>query len=304
MSAPLPGDALDRRAIRRAFERAAATSDAVAALQREVGARMAERLGVLRLAPAAILDAGCGTGEALGELRTRYPDASLVGVDLALGMARAAQARTAGSATGGRSLLARLIGQSSAAAPPSIVCGDIGAQPFRAGSFDLAWSNLALHWIDTPAQAFAEFHRVLRVGGLLTFTTLGPDTLRELRRAFGTVDAGIHVHRFFDMHDIGDMLVVAGFADPVMDMEMITVTYADATALMRELKDLGAHNAAAGRSRALMGRARWGRMLRELEAFTQDDRLPASFEIVYGHAWKPEPRLAPDGRAIVRFGTR
>jgi len=106
------------------------------------------------------------------------------------------------------------------------------------------------------------------------------------------------------MHDIGDMLVVAGFADPVMDMEMITVTYADATALMRELKDLGAHNAAAGRSRALMGRARWGRMLRELEAFTQDDRLPASFEIVYGHAWKPEPRLALDGRAIVRFGTR
>ena len=304
MSAPLPGDALDRRAIRRAFERAAATSDAVAVLQREVGARMAERLGVLRLAPTAILDAGCGTGEALGELRTRYPGARLVGVDLALGMARAAQARASSAAMSGRSLLARLIGQPPAAARPSIVCGDIDAQPFRAASFDLAWSNLALHWIDAPAQAFAEFHRVLRVGGLLTFTTLGPDTLRELRRAFGVVDTAIHVHRFLDMHDVGDMLVASGFADPVMDMEVITLTYPDATALMRELKDLGAHNAATGRPRALMGRARWARMLRELEAFRQDDRLPASFEIVYGHAWKPEPRLAADGRAIVRFGTR
>jgi len=304
MSTPLPGDALDRRAIRRAFERAAATSDAVAVLQREVGARMAERLGVLKLAPAAILDAGCGTGEALGELRTRYPDARLVGVDLALGMARAAQARTASASISGRSLLARLIGQPPAAAPASIVCGDIGAQPFRSASFDLAWSNLALHWIDAPAQAFAEFHRVLRVGGLLTFTTLGPDTLRELRRAFGAIDTAIHVHRFLDMHDVGDMLVAAGFADPVMDMEMITLTYPYATALMHELKDLGAHNVAAGRPRALMGRARWGRVLRELEAFSRDDRLPASFEIVYGHAWKPEPRLAADGRAIVRFGAR
>ena len=114
-----------------------------------------------------------------------------------------------------------------------------------------------MQWIDAPAQAFAEFHRVLRVGGLLTFTTLGPDTLRELRRAFGVVDAAVHVHRFLDMHDVGDLLVASGFADPVMDMEMITLTYPDATALMRELKDLGAHNATVGRPRALMGRARW-----------------------------------------------
>ncbi|MEP6942708.1 MAG: malonyl-ACP O-methyltransferase BioC [Betaproteobacteria bacterium] len=304
MSAPVPANTLDRRAVRRSFERAAATTDAVAVLQREVSARMAERLGVLRLAPTAIVDAGCGTGESMGELLTRYPEARLVGVDVALAMTRAAQARASGAATPGRSLLARLTGQRPAAASPLIVCGDIEAQPFHAASFDLAWSNLVLHWVETPEKAFAEFQRVLKVGGLLSFTMLGPDTLRELRRAFAAVDATIHVHRFFDMHDVGDMLVAAGFADPVMDMEVITLTYPDATALMRELKALGARNAAADRRRGLMGRARWARMLRELEASRQGDRQPASFEIVYGHAWKPEPRLDSDGRAIIRFGAR
>lgn len=295
--------ALDRGVVRRAFERAADTYDAAAVLQREVGARMAERLGIIKLTPATILDAGCGTGEALGELHTRYPAAHLVALDLALNMTRAARRRSAPVVANERSLLARLLGPRVAVTTPApgIVCGDIERLPLRSGCAELIWSNLVLHWVDAPPLAFREFHRVLAVGGLLTFTTFGPDTLRELRTAFAMIDAATHVNRFVDMHDLGDMLVEAGFADPVMDMEMLTLTYADAMALMRELKALGAHNVTAARPRGMMGRRRWHRMLDALEAFRREGRLPATFEVIYGHAWKPAPRIVPDGRAIVHF---
>jgi len=292
---------LDRASVRRGFERAAAGFDAAAALHREVAARMAERLGVVRIAPTAILDAGCGTGEALGELAARYPEAQPVGVDFAYAMAGAARARAFARPADERSL-ERLTGSRLAAAQPWLICGDILRLPLRARSVGLVWSNLALQWIDDPALAFVEFHRVLTTGGLLSFTTLGPDTLRELRSAFARVDSEVHVHRFIDMHDLGDMLLDAGFADPVMDMEILTLTYADSPSLMRELKALGAGNAAAGRRRGLTGARRWARALAALESFRVNGRLPASFEIVYGHAWKPEPRVAADGRAIVRFG--
>ena len=292
--------------VRRAFERAAGTYDAAAVLQREVGARMAERLGIIRLAPGAILDAGCGTGEALGELRTRYPSARLVGLDFAFDMARQARMRFAPAAADEPSLLARLLGSRTvpALAPPAIVCGDIDQLPLPAACVHLVWSNLALQWVEAPLRAFEEFHRVLAVGGLLSFTTLGPDTLRELRTAFAATDTATHINRFVDMHDLGDMLVESGFADPVMDMEMLTLTYADADGLMRELKAMGTHNVTSGRPRGLTGRMRWRRMQDAFEAFRRDGRLPASFEIIYGHAWKPSPRIAPDGRAIVRFEPR
>lgn len=303
MSSEREPSRLDRAHVRRSFERAAATYDAAAVLQREVGARMAERLGVIRLEPRAILDAGCGTGEALGELATRFPGARLIGLDLAWNMARAAQERAPPTIAGGRSLLTRLLGSGGGrgAVRPALVCGDIAALPLAPATIDLVWSNLALQWIDEPGVAFAEFQRVLAIGGLLSFTTFGPDTLRELRAAFATVDKGTHVSRFIDMHDLGDMLVQAGFADPVMDMETLTLTYADGDALMRELKALGAHNATSARSRGLMGRGRWRRMLAALERFRREGRLPASFEVIYGHAWKAAPRVAADGRAIVRF---
>jgi len=293
---------LDDKSVRRNFERAAPRYDQAAALHREVAARMAERLGVVRIAPSTILDAGCGTGDALAELQARYPDARRVGVDLAHGMAKTARARPAPRPAEGQSLLSRLAGfRSTPMSSPWIVCGDILALPLRTASINLVWSNLVLQWVNDPSKAFAEFHRVLAIGGLLSFTTLGPDTLHELRSAFASVDSAIHVHRFIDMHDLGDMLVHAGFADPVMDMEMLTLTYADSISLMRELKGLGAANAAAGRRRGLTGSKRWRRALAELGKFRIDERWPASFEVIYGHAWKADARFAADGRAIVRF---
>ena len=293
---------LDRASMRRAFERAAGTYDSAAVLQREVGQRMAERLGIVRLDPAAILDAGCGTGEALGELHARYPQARLVGLDLAYPMLQVARRRDRAPRADARPLVQRLLGAFAAEARhPALVCGDVCRLPFAPRTVDLVWSNLTLQWIDELPQALAEFHRVLNVGGLLTFTTFGPDTLGELRRAFAAADESAHVNRFLDMHDVGDLLVQAGFADPVMDMEMITMTYADAGALMRDLKAIGAQNARIDRRRTLTGRRRWQRMLAALEDFRRDGRLAASFEVVYGHAWKPEPRIVDDGRAIVRF---
>ena len=288
--------------VRRAAERAAATYDDAAVLQREVGRRMAERLALVKLQPETILDAGCGTGEALVELTARYPDATIIDLDFAPAMVRAAKLRAAALRTPHAGLAAKILRARSAARGASaFVCADATRLPLKSNSVDLAWSNMMLPLIAEPTATFAEFLQALRVGGLLMFTTLGPDTLKELRAAFAGIDRATHVGRFIDMHDVGDMLVEAGFADPVMDAEMITLTYADGGAMMRELKATGSHNVTLGRPRGIMGRARWARMLAALERFRREGRLPATFEIVYGHAWKPEPRFTADGRAIVRF---
>ncbi|HTS21465.1 MAG TPA: malonyl-ACP O-methyltransferase BioC [Casimicrobiaceae bacterium] len=296
---------LDPRSVRRSFERAAPSYDSAAVLEREIGQRMAERLALVKLAPTAILDAGCGTGDGLAELRTRFPEALTVGVDIALAMLTAARRRSGLVAASEGTILARLrLRAGRTPKSDALVCADASRLPLAAGCVDLVWSNLVLQWLNEPPAAFGEFHRVLRVGGLLTFTTFGPDTLRELRAAFACADPATHVSRFIDMHDLGDMLVGAGFADPVMDMEKLTLTYDAAGGLMRDLKSLGARNATVGRPRGLTGRHRWQRMLEALERFRRDGRLPATFEVVYGHAWKPEPRTTADGRAIVRLHPR
>jgi malonyl-CoA O-methyltransferase len=295
---------LDAASVRRTFERAAATYDAAAVLQREIGQRMAERLAIVKLQPTAILDVGCGTAEGLAELSARFPAAFLLGLDFAPAMLAVARERVLQSDPLQGSILRRLLGAKPRGGRMSLVCADMRRMPLAEGAFDLLWSNLVLHWIDGPRAAFEEFHRVLRVGGLLTFTAFGPDTLFELRSAFAGVDRATHVGRFVDMHDLGDMLVSTGFAEPVMDMDKLTLTYADAATLMRDLKATGERNATAGRPRGLTGRRRWQRMLDALERFRRDGRLPATFEIVYGHAWKPEPRVSADGRAIVRLHRR
>ena len=294
---------IDLRAVRRHFARASATYDAAAVLQREVAARLAARLDVVKLVPRRLLDAGCGTGDALGEFALRYPQAQRVALDLALPMLAGARAKT----TARRSLAGRLLAplrSRQGAAVPGFACGDIAALPFAAASFDLVWSNLALQWVADPRQAFAEVLRVLDTGGLFAFTTFGPDTLRELRAVFAAIDGEPHVSRFLDLHDVGDLLVEAGFADPVMEMERFTLTYAGAADFLHDLKAIGATNAASARARGLMGRRRWQRALAGLDALraaAPEGRLPATYEVVYGHAWKAPATTTADGRAIVNF---
>ncbi len=179
------------------------------------------------------------------------------------------------------------------------MCGDIEQLPLAPGCADLVWSNLAVQWINKPRRAFAEMHRALAAGGLLLFSSFGPDTLKELRASFQGLDHHTHVHRFIDLHDVGDMLVACGFADPVMDMEIVTLTYADVQGLMRDLKAIGAHNMTCGRPAGLGGKSLLARVAQNYEAFRREGRLPATFEVVYGHAWKPQPRVTADGKPII-----
>ncbi|MFZ5483975.1 MAG: malonyl-ACP O-methyltransferase BioC [Pseudomonadota bacterium] len=281
-----------RRQIQRAFDQAAAHYDDSAFLQQEIAHRLDERLGLMKLTPARILDAGCGTGFAQTLLRPRYPKAAWVGLDLAHGMLVEARKRLPRPG-----LLDRLAGRQEV----PLACGDIATLPFATDSFDLAWSNLALQWLDTPDTAFREMRRVLRPGGVFLFATFGPDTLKELRAAFGGLDGYRHVNRFIDMHDLGDALIHAGFANPVMEMEHITLTYADLKGLLRDLKGIGAQTVTEDRREGLMGRAEWRRLNDNYERFRRDGRLPATYEVVYGHAWVGDKSRWEDGRTVIQL---
>src|SRR5438309_1482293 len=221
---------LDSAQVRRAFERAAAAGGDAAVLQREVERRMFERLDYIRCRPNRVLDSGCGVGHGLKLLRRRYPEADLLGMDFALGVLSEAKRE--------ESLFERARRLVSGSRRFHL-CADFARLPLRAASMDMVWSNLALSWAGDPLAALREVHRVLVPGGLLMFSSYGPDTLKELKEAFGADSVARHVHSFIDMHDLGDMLVASGFAAPVMDMEVITLTYSEVAALLRDLKASG-----------------------------------------------------------------
>jgi len=288
----MPENALpDKRAVRRAFERAASRYGESAFLQREIGTRLIAHLDPMLIEPRRILDLGSGPGIGFEALQSRYPKAQLVAVDLALAMLRAARRRTPWwrRATGARA--------------PSLVCADAERLPLANGSVDFIHSNLALQWCD-PGKVFSEAARVLTTQGLFLFSTFGPDTLKELREAFAAVDGRAHVNTFVDMHDLGDGLVHSGFGDPVMEMEMLTLEYPSVDAIARDLKAIGAHNAAPSRARGLSGPRRWAAMVERYERLRRDGALPASFEVVYGHAWKVAPRHDALGRQVIDFHPR
>jgi malonyl-CoA O-methyltransferase len=289
--------AIDKKEVARAFGRAAADYDAHAVLQREVMSRLEERLGLMNIAPARVVDAGCGTGLGLRLLKARYPKADLIGLDLALPMLQVARKHDVDQGLSG--FIRRLL--PSSPQRPGHLCADIERLPFRTSSIDLIWSSLALQWVGEPEAAFKELHRAMAPNGLLLFSTFGPDTLKELRQAFAKVDGGTHVSRFLDMHDIGDMLVHAGFQHPVMEMELLTLTYADLKSLMRDLKGVGAHNAASDRARGMMGKSAWQKLEQAYETCRKDGRLPATYEVIYGHAWAGDKTRLEDGRQIIQF---
>jgi malonyl-CoA O-methyltransferase len=289
-----------KQAIKRSFEQAAAHYDEAAFLQHEVARRLDDHLDGVKIEPQRILDAGCGTGFGTSLLRTRFPRAGIVGLDLAEAMLHQAATRLRGS--GWQQLRARWFANGTYYLP---LCGDIEHLPLARAGFDMAWSSLALQWVGggiAGLQAsFKEMHRVLKPGGLFIFASFGPDTLRELREASVGLDGHQHVNRFIDMHDVGDALVHAGFSNPVMEMEQITLTYTDLAALLRDLKTIGAHTVLEGRRQGLMGKSTWRTLSQNYEKFRQDTRLPATYEVVYGHAWAEPARTLEDGRQIIEF---
>jgi malonyl-CoA O-methyltransferase len=276
-----PAAGIDARAARLRFDRAAPAYAAASRLEAEIGARMLERLDYLKIAPRTILDAGSGPSREARLLARRYAKSDIVALDFSLAMLKAGDPKLG--------LFKKKI----------LLCGDLGRLPLRTGSVDFIWCNMALHWAGDPLAAIKEFGRVLAAGGLLMFSTLGPDTLKELRAAAGAA----RVHRFIDMHDLGDMLVEAGFAAPVMDMELVTMKYADAGVLLADLRSGGQTSARSDRPRGLARKDFRAGLLAGLRI---DERVAfaATYEVVYGHGWKSAPRKVADGRDIVEFRPR
>lgn len=301
MSAP---ELLNTELVRTRFDRAVATYADAAVVQREVGNRLLERFDVMRLSPAVVLDVGCGPGTHTGALAARFADAEIVAIDQSAAMvSRAAPAVDAPKANWlERFGLSRK--NATSAGHTRGVVADMAALPFAREHADVLWSNFALQWANDLPALFAEWNRVLKIGGVMMFTAPGPDTLIELRRAltWANVAPDERVQRFTDLHDIGDMLVHAGFADPVMDMEVITLEYASVDALWRDLKTQAATNAMQARPRGLMT----PRKLRAIEAALDAGRrdggpIRISVEVIYGHAWKVAPKKTADGHAVVRL---
>jgi malonyl-CoA O-methyltransferase len=283
MSAPPSRFELDRHALARAFNRAGAGYDEAAWLQQRARSELLERLEYFRLTPQMVLDVGAGTCQASGALARRFTHARVLAIDLAWGMLAAApRARW-------RARYAR-------------ICADASALPLPAGSADLVFSNLMLQWCDRPGLLLAELARVLKPGGVLVFSSFGPASLQELREAWSTVDAGAHVSEFADLPQLGDALMMTGFVEPVLDTERVQRHYADAYALMRELKHIGAHNAARERSRGLTGRHRMARMISAYERLRTSAGLPATYELIFGAAFRGEARDAALSSSLTSSG--
>ncbi len=284
--------------MRRAFDGVASAFATNDFLYREMARRMAERLEMVRLAPNRILDAGCGLGADRLSLQKRYPAAAWVGVDQSTQMLRYGQA-TEQAALG----FMRRLFHAGRRSPSVRIAAHMGQLPIAGQSIDLIWSNAALHWLDNLPDALKEFNRVLSVGGLLMFSTFGPDTLKQLRDAIRAVGGVPRIHDLTDMHDIGDMLVHGGFSDPVMDMETLTLTYTDPWQALHELQRAGSVTANDTGVRGLTTKQFWTQVMAHWAQDAQG-RYPLTFELVQGHAWKMAPRQHEDGRAVVNFMPR
>jgi len=257
----------DQQRVRQAFDKAVDSYDQAAVLQKEVCRRLLEKLDVVCLSPEWVLDAGTGTGEAVKPLQKKYKKAEVVLLDLS------------------EAMLQKAVRQGALFRKPHQVCGNIESLPFAEQSFDLLFSNLAMQWCNDLGATLMEFKRVLKPGALLQFATFGPDTLKELRSSWQKVDSAVHVNNFIDMHDIGDALLQSGFAEPVMESEIITVNYKEVDTLMQDLRDIGANVTANGHRQGLLTHNLLKKLYEAYEVHRQDGVLPASYEIIYGHAW-------------------
>ncbi|MGS1014410.1 malonyl-ACP O-methyltransferase BioC [Rhodanobacter sp. UC4450_H17] len=276
---------LDRRQLRRNFAGAATTYEKHDALQREVQTHLLERLSFYLDTPQRVVDIGAGTGRGTAALKRRYPKAEVIAFDLALPMLRVAKQH------------------SSWRRPFDRVCAEACALPLADHSVDVLHSNLCFQWIDDLPALFGECMRVLKPGGLMAFSSFGPDTLMELRAAWAAADERAHVSRFLDMHDVGDAMLAAGLRDPVLDVFRYTLTYSEPRKLLEELQGLGATNADRQRERGLTGKSRYRRMLAAYETMRVDGRIPATWEVVSAHAWGPpvgQPRRV-GGMEIASF---
>lgn len=262
---------LSKKEIKRSFNDAASTYDEAAFFQREIADRLLERLDYIRINPAFILDLGAGTGYAAKLLEKKYKKAKIILFDLA------------------EKMLVKSKATKKWFDHKRYVCGDAERLPFANNSMDLIFSNLMLHWTSDVEATIKEIHRVLKPNGLLLFSSLGPDTLFELKQSWAAIDQGEHVHQFIDMHNIGDYLQRTHFLDPVIDMEFITLTYNDLRKIFLDLKDLGTHNISKNRLKGLTGKTKFRKFVQAYEQYrTTEGMIPVTYEVIYGLGWGTE----------------
>ncbi|MCS5709825.1 malonyl-ACP O-methyltransferase BioC [Candidatus Berkiella aquae] len=266
---------MNKNDIARSFSLAAKTYDHHAFVQQEIGHRLIERLDYIKQTPRLILDVGSGTGHLTRILQQKFPDSMVLGLDIAQGMAQFAKSKQSWQFWKNN---------------PHYLCADAESLPFANASIDFIFSNFTLQWCANLSQTFAEFKRVLKPEGMIFFSTLGPQTLHELKSSFAAVDNKTHVNEFVDMHDIGDHLLNLRFSDPVIDMEMLTIEYPDVNTLLTDLKGTGAHNMNVDRPEGCISKHMFQRMIEAYSHFKQPNGcIPASYEIIYGHAWQQQP---------------
>jgi malonyl-CoA O-methyltransferase len=263
---------------------------------------MFERLSLIKTNPKTLCDAGCGEGDDLLVLRSRFPHAVMCGVDASQSMLAQARLKAKKTQNLTQQFLARLSGRRNVGPGNAILADANFAQlPMRESSLDLVWSNLALHWHPQPDRVFAEWKRVLQVDGLLMFSCFGPTTFKPLRDVFTELGHNDALLPFVDLHDLGDMLVAAGFATPVMDMEILNITYSSIENLFQDIRAFGG-NPLLTKRKALLGKRLWGRVKDILEQGRQPDgKIHLSVEVINGHAFRPAPKQRADGTSIIRF---
>jgi malonyl-CoA O-methyltransferase len=263
---------IEKYRIQKHFDAKAECYESSAVLQREVCDRMLERLQLVKLQPQRIVDVGAGTGWGVAGLMQHYRTAQVLALDISVPM------------------LMRSKSKGGWLRKPKLICGDAEAIPLADNSVDIVFSSLMLQWCDAE-KVFAEFQRILTPGGMLMFSSFGPDTLKELRYSWRQVDDKSHVNEFVDMHDLGDALLASGFAEPVMDMDVMTLTYKDAKSVMMDLKNIGANTPVENISRGLLTPRKLQRVLDAYEVFRTEGVVPATYEVVYGHAWKADVQM-------------
>lgn len=264
--------------ISKAFSKHAAEYELAAKVQYSIGEQLFDRLQYLKIAPKRILDLGCGPGTFTRELSLLYPKAHIMGLDLAQGML--VQARK----------------KQSWRRKWSLITADMKSMPFATGIFDLIFANQVLHWASPLSSVFREINRVMNANGCLMFTTLGPDTFKELKMAWSGTNPYAHVNEFSDMHDIGDILMEEHFLDPVMDMELLSAHYETLPKLLSALRAQGVRNINPERNPGLTGKSAWQQFEQKYASLTTETgKYPLTYEVVYGHAWKGEQRNTDRG---------